>query len=305
MPNQPLVSMVVSRIRIPIPFARASVTNLLVALTATLGCVGNGFTPTPPPPPPPAPPPPPPGPPGVFPQLSPGFQARQMQVLGVTYKYQIFIPAGYTPSQTWPVVLYLHSSGGRGSDGVTQTSGVFGNWLRGAGSGLRAVVVFPQYPFWGEADQGFKQPWIDSIPKVALDSTLRQIRADTTRLYLTGWSLGGFIGWKIAYNWPNRFAAWIPLSGAVMGFWVFPDGGVSDSQARVAVAQRLRTLPIWAFVGTADEAGLLAAVRGTVQPFQAVGSPIQYTEFSGAPHNIEDLVYFNPAVWQWLFAQHR
>ena len=35
------------------------------------------------------------------------------------------------------------------------------------------------------------------------------------------------------------------------------------------------------------------------------GANLRANEFPGAPPNIEDLVYPDPAVWQWLFAQHR
>jgi len=228
-----------------------------------------------------------------------------MRILGVTYRYQIFVPVGYTPTRDWPVVVYLSSSGGRGSDGIAQTNGVLGEYLRGPGSALPAVIVFPQFPLWPEGQIPYGSPILDSIPKVALDSTILQARLNPGNVYLTGWSMGAYLGWRIAYLWPNRFAAFMPLSGGVTSSWVMGNPSADVNQVRALVAERLKALPIWAFQGGADDPNILADDRGTVQAFEAAGSAIRYTEFLGQPHNIESLVYTDASVWQWLFAQHR
>jgi predicted peptidase len=59
-----------------------------------------------------------------------GFLNRQVTIEGTAYRYQIFVPVDYTPETRWPVVLFLHGAGERGSDGVLQTDVGLGRALR-------------------------------------------------------------------------------------------------------------------------------------------------------------------------------
>ena len=40
----------------------------------------------------------------VQPRLETGFLDRSVSLGGQAYKYQIFVPPAYTPSQRWPVI---------------------------------------------------------------------------------------------------------------------------------------------------------------------------------------------------------
>jgi poly(3-hydroxybutyrate) depolymerase len=59
-----------------------------------------------------------------------GFLNRTIEVEGVSHRYQVYVPAGYTRARRWPVILFLHGSGERGSDGVLQTSIGLGEGIR-------------------------------------------------------------------------------------------------------------------------------------------------------------------------------
>ena len=50
-----------------------------------------------------------------------GFLSRSVELDGVTYLYQVFVPSGWSPSQKWPVIFFLHGAGERGADGARQT----------------------------------------------------------------------------------------------------------------------------------------------------------------------------------------
>ena len=45
---------------------------------------------------------------------------RTVTVDGVTYRYIVSVPIDWTSDRTWPVILFLHGSVGRGSDGISQ-----------------------------------------------------------------------------------------------------------------------------------------------------------------------------------------
>lgn len=239
---------------------------------------------------------------GGFGPLSPGFQGRSMVVEGVTYKYQIFVPQGYTPTKSWPVILFLHGSGESGSDGLRQTTVGLGAYVAANAATFPAIVVFPQVP---ALTTGPIIQLADSINKAALNLTLAEVRADSLRIYLTGLSQGGDLSWDIDYAAPTKFAAVVPIAGSICGTCVLPGSGLSQSAVVSRVVQRLVTLPIWIFHGGSDPLVSPVDDRSTYAAFRAAGSPIKYTEYAGMGHNVWDITYADPSLWTWLFAQHR
>ncbi|HLK18761.1 MAG TPA: hypothetical protein VKT81_07385, partial [Bryobacteraceae bacterium] len=73
-----------------------------------------------------------------------GFLSRSVFVRGEEYLYQVFVPAHWTNQQQWPVILFLHGSGERGSDGVAQAKIGLGAAIRQNPERFPAVVVMPQ-----------------------------------------------------------------------------------------------------------------------------------------------------------------
>ena len=77
-------------------------------------------------------------------RLETGFLDRSVSLGGQTYKYQIFVPPAYTPSQRWPVILFLHGAGERGNDGYVQTQVGLAPAIRQNAARFPAIAVFPQ-----------------------------------------------------------------------------------------------------------------------------------------------------------------
>lgn len=50
-----------------------------------------------------------------------GFLNRMVQVGGVAYRYQVYLPNEWNKHQRWPVILFLHGIGERGDDGIRGT----------------------------------------------------------------------------------------------------------------------------------------------------------------------------------------
>src|SRR5439155_26109961 len=49
-----------------------------------------------------------------------GFVERTLMWRGVPRPYQVWVPPAYSRQHRWPVILFLHGSGERGSDGRRQ-----------------------------------------------------------------------------------------------------------------------------------------------------------------------------------------
>lgn len=217
------------------------------------------------------------------PPIATGFLYYTTTLDGETYAYNVFVPPTYDPEQEWPVVLFLHGSGERGSDGFLQTDVGLPHCIRQRPDRWPAVVVMPQCRAnknWWDADMG-------NMALKCLEETSRKYRLDSQRVYLTGLSLGGAGTWFLATNLPGRFAAIAP----VCGFWKPED------------ASKLTGVPIWAFHGEKDDRVPAAASRDMVAAIKAAGGDVRYTEYPGQGHMIWDRVYGDRAFVDWLFAQ--
>ena len=45
-----------------------------------------------------------------------GFVSRSVELDGVTYAYQVFVPSSWSADRQWPVIFFLHGAGERGDD---------------------------------------------------------------------------------------------------------------------------------------------------------------------------------------------
>jgi poly(3-hydroxybutyrate) depolymerase len=153
----------------------------------------------------------------LAPAAETGFLNRSVTVDGEDYRYVVYVPRAYNAAMRWPVILFLHGSGESGTDGLLQTELGLPRAVRRHPERFPAVIVMPQ------ADRGKK--WSDAAMEkqalAALDASAKEFHGDPERTYLTGLSLGGYGTWSMAANNPGRFAALVPVCGAI----VWPGGG--------------------------------------------------------------------------------
>ena len=232
------------------------------------------------------------------------FVERNLEIAGETRRYQVFVPASAAGGRMPPVIVFLHGSGERGSDGAKQTLVGIGPYLRAHQDRFPAIVVFPQAPdeteWAGNADLVF----------ATLDAATREFHGDPDRTYLTGLSMGGYGTWDMAMRAPGRFAALAPVCGGVV-HPRRPSMGVSGiagaANPYAAVAARLKDTPVWQFHGALDDVVSPDYSRQMDAALQAAGArDARLTIFPDANHNSWDATYSQtPELWIWLFAQKR
>ena len=137
------------------------------------------------------------------------FLEREVKLGDHTYKYRVWLPHHYTKLHHWPVVLYLHGSGERGTDNLRQVSHRAGPALERYGERYKSIVVFPQADFghewYGETE---------SMAMAELQAPIREFHGDPRRIYLTGISMGGAGAWYMARH-NRKWAAIVPVCGEV------------------------------------------------------------------------------------------
>lgn len=234
-----------------------------------------------------------------YPDLVPGFQARSLVFDGITYKYQIFVPHGYTPRLAWPVILFAHGSDQKGTDNTSQLTVGLGPYVQANAATFPVLVVFPQQ---APTESSFA---FDSMMIAMLDATTREANVDPAREYLTGVSTGAFRAWAVAYQQPARFAAFAPMSGGLTP----SEFGVATEAEAIPLAQAaLHNLPIHQYNGTADTVVPIATYGYPLRDaFESAHAPYYtFIAIAGASHQgTWDTAYHDPAFWTWLWAQRR
>ena len=198
----------------------------------------------------------------------------------LTLRYLLYIPEGYSPTgNRWPLVLFLHGSGERGSDLSLL-----------ARQGLPKLAAEHDLPFLLAAPQLPEgEVWSADTLKALLDELEATLRVDPDRIYLTGLSMGAFGAWDLAIAQPDRFAALVAISG----------GG---NPVEVC---RLKNVPVWIAHGRKDDVIPVAWAESLAQRLERCGGKVRLTVYPDAGHDAWTRTYADPAFLDWLLAQRR
>jgi len=217
---------------------------------------------------------------------------------GTAISYRLLSPAKIEPGVKYPVVLFLHGAGERGSDNAVQLIHVVKEL---ASDEMRerypAFVVVPQCPKdsrWVEVPWDADRHDMPERPSGPLGSVIdlmedltTSLPIDPNRVYYSGLSMGGYGTWDLLHRQPEKCAGALVICG----------GG------DVAGAERMKEVPVWVFHGAADTVVKPERSRDMVQAIQAAGGHPIYTEFPGVGHDSWNPAAKNRFVWDWLFAQ--
>ena len=235
-----------------------------------------------------------------------GF-VEQKLMMGMTIsQYQIYVPEGWMQHDSWPVILYLHGAGERGTDGKRQTQVGLGAVLRQDPNRVPAVVVFPQC----REGASWVDPDMEQLALLSLEQAIREFKGDQTRIYLTGISMGGQGTWYLAMKYPHRFAALAPIAGRtrpalrkLASEYIFSLAG-SPLKYFQTLIERIHALPIWVFHGQQDQTVPVEETRMMVRLLRENGSSIRYTEYPSIGHASWESAYAEPNFFPWLFSHH-
>ena len=124
-----------------------------------------------------------------------------------------------------------------------------------------------------------------------IKAIIEKFPVDTSSIYLTGQSMGGFGTWHLAEKYQELFAALIPLCGEAQ--W-------SGSPERVKV---LKDVPVWVFHGAADDKVPIRMAEELVSELQKQHGNVRFTIYPDTGHDISNQTYQNPEIYQWLLQQ--
>jgi predicted esterase len=184
---------------------------------------------------------------------------------GAEYAYYVFSPAPCA-NRACPALLLAHGSGGSGTD-------LIGVWKDFA-SQIGIVLIGPTLPFGGPPQVGDIEAKVPQLFPAVVEDTKRSARIDSRRVYLFGYSAGGYTVFDAATLASTYFAA-----GSVFGAVITPDYDWIVLRAQ-------RKTPIAIYLGDHDQFFSLEQGRRTRDLLATNGFPVHYVELVNQDHNL-------------------
>lgn len=183
---------------------------------------------------------------GLFRPLRAGVQEVIVRV-GYDRARRVYVrvPKGYTPARPWPLVVAYHGSGGDGPPMIARVER-----LLGAEAG-RYVIAAPSH--YRQTSLDHPRP-VSSEHLAVLHALAGMVHLDSDRVYVTGYSLGGYTAWHLGTLHADRFAGAMPMA-STFGFLGGPEGIWTEFFANL---RHLPVLSVWGGRDGLDVPGLNA-----------------------------------------------
>ena len=223
---------------------------------------------------------------------------------GDSLNYRLLRPEVEKEGKKYPLVLFLHGAGERGSDNEKQLFHGSQMWLNPVNrENYPAFVLFPQCPesgYWAymnrpssfETDKMPIEPPISPIfvaLKELLDSYLTMPQVDKRRIYVIGLSMGAMGTYDLTIRYPEFFAAAIPICGTV-------------NADRLKAAKKVK---FRIFHGDADNVVPVSGSRQAYKALKSAGADVEYFEFPGVGHVSWNEAFNRTDFMSWLFRQKK
>ncbi len=214
------------------------------------------------------------------------------------------VPGHYdSNSRKYPLMVFIHGVGELGN-GTTDLPKVLNNAMPNliknkkfpanfvvGEKNFSFIVISPQFVAWPSADD------VNAVVNFAVAN----YRVDTSRIYVTGLSMGGGATWDYAVKFAGRIAALAPMCGA---------SSPSNSKAQSIASTNL---PVWAFHNEDDPTVTVNNTKGWVNTINTFNpNPLaKMTIWPTGGHNAwskaSDPNYKenNMNVYEWMLQFHR
>jgi len=219
--------------------------------------------------------------------------------------YRILKPKNFSPDKQYPLHIFLHGTGEKGTDNEAQLKHASPRFLAEIEK-YPAIVIFPQCPkddswssgTWEQKTAHRKYTFYkDKPPTKALSQVLRLIDymadqpyIDNTRLYIGGLSNGAMGTYELLRFRPKLFAAATPICGG----------------AHVAtISDWASETPAWIFHGSDDPIVPPTHSRDMVVALTKLGAHPKYSEYEGVRHDSWTNTFLEPELFDWIYSQQR
>ena len=177
------------------------------------------------------------------------------------------VPAKYRPEQAWPLVVALHGYG--------DNAAAFHDLWKSATDSLGFVLLTPQ----GEerTKEGFGWAWgsnAERAVQISIDIVRKVVHVDPKRVYLTGFSLGGSLCYKLGLKYPHIFHGLAPL-------------GAPFDKKFLSENRTLQNLRVYIGHGTLEN-NFSTSAQAAANMLQDLGAKVNLVPYEGIGHGLPE-----------------
>lgn len=215
---------------------------------------------------------------------------------GAFQHYGVYLPSTYRPGRAAPATWWTHYRGGHAHDAAAWVPGL----MRHLGEQQGNIVISPGARgtsswYVGRGHEDFLETWDDSMATFSIDPD---------RVYISGYSMGGFASWLLGMLYPDRWAGAFPTSGPpTQGLWAgvgeasgSQNEGDAQAQLTFHIIENARNVPYVIYHGTNDELVPSPGVARMASRFTELGYRNRLYLFPGYEH------YTHAIVDEWVAA---
>jgi predicted peptidase len=232
------------------------------------------------------------------------FEARSYENKdGEKLNYRFNLPENLLENpeeSSYPLILFFHGSGVRGWDNLLPILGSPKDIVKITKKySVPVIIVVPQCPLklqWSDIPSNADRNRMKANPTLPMKLTIELLEeiitdypVDINRIYVAGFSMGGYAVWEILQRFPDKFAAGIPVCG----------GGDEE------LTTLIKDIPIWAFHGEDDTVVSPKHSRNMIDALIKSGGDPLYTEYENTGHNSWSRTFSNGKVILWLLDQSK
>ena len=212
------------------------------------------------------------------------FSKETFSLGGTTIPYRKASTPG--PGDKAALVVYLHGGSSKGNDNVTQMNepGInsISSWL--ANNNRKAIMIVPQCPKY--------RSWLGTMlatVKQLMQTFIDRGVADEAQVYIFGGSMGGTGTWNMLANYPEFFAAAMPVAGNPTGL----------------DAEKVAQTPLYTVMGTAVVIMKIPNVKTFLAEMDEWNAEYQFDIEDGWTHEDTCKKSYTDTRLEWVFGHTR
>jgi dipeptidyl aminopeptidase/acylaminoacyl peptidase len=201
--------------------------------------------------------------------------------------FALYASKELSAAQKYPLVLALHGKSQNDENGKQ-----VGGWMKTftktenyAANPCIIVAPLCYQPFGGTGSGWYDKPGTEAVDLVK--KLMKSLPIDEKRVYIIGYSMGGFGTCHLMNAEPRLFTAGVAVAGCT----------------GVETANTFKKRPLWLFHAKDDATVPVTGSQALAKALERADKTFKYTEYPTGGHGIIGKVFDDPEVHKWLFSQ--